>query len=76
MTEYTSDGKPVTAERIERALDVVARYIIELGDEGPAILPIYRRLKDELAKLKVEEAEMAEIRQRAQRSGRRRRGHK
>lgn len=76
MTDYTSDGKPITAERIERALDAVARYIVELGREGPVVLPIYRRLKAELAKLQAEKAEMEEIRERARLFRQKRRGRK
>jgi len=61
-------SQPVTAERIEAALDAVARFIIELGDEGPVVFPIYKRLKDELAKLEAEAELMAEIRERALRA--------
>lgn len=66
MTEYTSNGKPVTAERIERALDSLAEIIVNAGRKGTAYLPIYKRLKDELGKLKDEELLMEEIRERAQ----------
>ena len=59
--------EPVTAERIEQAIDRIAEIIVDMGPEGPTLFPIYIRLKDELAKLETDRLLMIEIRERAQR---------
>jgi hypothetical protein len=41
-------GAPVTPERIERALRLVA-YLVARDDEGEVYLPILDRLEEELA---------------------------
>ncbi len=65
MTEYMPDGTPITVERVEQALDCLAEIMIVLGPtEGPACLPLYRRLKDEITKLKADDEAMAEVRER------------
>ncbi len=61
-------GGRVTAERIERALDRLAEIMVQFGDEGRQCLPIYRRLKEELAAYRSMEDDMSEIRERAKRS--------
>ncbi len=71
MAGPPSSQKAITAERIEAALNAVARYIVELGAEGPVMLPIYDRLERELAILKGAERKMAEIYERAGKSRRR-----
>lgn len=38
--------KPITAERIERALNRLAEIIVQLGDEGRKCLPIYKRPRE------------------------------
>lgn len=61
-------AKPVTAERIERALDNLARIMVEFGDEGTKLLPIYERLEEELTAIKSGEDKMAAVRDRLKRS--------
>ncbi len=46
--------EPVTAERVERALRLVA-YLVARDDEGEAYLPILDRLEDELAECRRRE---------------------
>lgn len=60
--------KPVTIERIERALDRLAEIMIDLGEDGPKCLPIYERLETELATLRDSDDKMAAVRERAKRS--------
>lgn len=68
LPEIAYTPKPVTAERIERALDVLARIMIELGEEGLRCLPIYERLEKELAAIKSGQDKMAAVQERAKRS--------
>lgn len=63
--------KPITPERIERALDRLAQIMVDLGPDGPQCLPIYERLEQELAALQVTEYKMAAVRDRLTRSSRR-----
>ena len=60
--------KPITAERIEAALDRLAEIMIDLGPEGAACLPIYERLERELELAKSVENKMASVMERARRS--------
>lgn len=54
MRRYSTTPRPVTAERIERALDRVAEIIVARGDRGEEWLPLYdyleRALQDHQAK--------------------------
>lgn len=49
----------VTAERIERALDGLARIMVDAGAAGRAFLPIYARLERELVAVRADDATMA-----------------
>lgn len=60
-----SAKQPITAERIERALDHLAEIIVQLGEGGAHYLPIYERLENELAAMKAQEAMMERVRERA-----------
>ncbi len=55
---------PLTAARLERALDSLAEKIIGYGDRGRELLPLYNRLETELAAMKAEDALMASVRAR------------
>ena len=56
---------PVTKERIERAMDTLACFMMRLGEEGEQLLPLYERLETELSAMQAKEAKMALIRERA-----------
>ncbi|MCE1237064.1 MAG: hypothetical protein LWW93_11995 [Hyphomicrobiales bacterium] len=60
--------EPVTAERIERALDGLARIMVDAGSEGGAYLPIYQRLERELAEMRADDDAMASAMARAART--------
>jgi len=68
MNMLTRPEKPITIERIERALDRLAEIMVDLGGDGPRCLPIYRRLEQELAALRETENEMSAVRERVRRS--------
>lgn len=57
-----------TAENIERGLNDLAQIILAWGEEGAVFLPIYRRLEEELAALRVPDLLMDAVRDRAARS--------
>lgn len=59
---------PITSERIERALDVLAHWMVKLGPDGVKCLPIYERLERELEEMSSTESKMAEVIARANRS--------
>lgn len=61
----SGQSQPITRERIERALNVLAQWMVRLGPEGVKCLPIYERLEQELDQLKSREAKLSEIRKRA-----------
>ncbi|KAB2758003.1 hypothetical protein F9K81_11680 [Brucella anthropi] len=66
MADKSSSAlKPITAERIERAMDVLAMWIIKLGVDGEKCIPIYDRLETELRALKHHEQRMQDIQRRA-----------
>jgi hypothetical protein len=60
--------KPVTAKRIERALNGCAEIMVRLGKEGEQLIPIYERLERELTDYRAREQKMLEIRERAKKS--------
>ena len=68
MSRRPRQPEPVTAERIERALDGLARIMVEAGAEGRAYLPIYVRLERELAAMRDADDAMAAVVARARRS--------
>lgn len=61
-------GAPVTAERIERAMDRLAEVIVSLGGAGSRVLPIYQRLEEELATLRRADSSMDSVLDRLRRS--------
>ncbi len=61
--------RPVTIERIDRALDTVAEVIDEFGD---AYMPIFLRLERERDALAAEAADIDRVRQRLKTNRRRR----
>lgn len=62
MTRHPRQPEPVTAERIERALDGLARLMVDAGVAGRVYLPIFVRLERELAKFRAEDDAMARVR--------------
>ena len=63
-----SQPKPVTAERIEKALDGLAGIIAAAGEAGRVYLPIYVRLERDLADMREDDATMAAALARAKRA--------
>lgn len=59
---------PVTAERIEFYLDIVAEQMEKVGKEAELYLPIWHRLERELEKQREKEAALAAARARLTRS--------
>lgn len=59
--------QPITTARIERAMDILAHWMVKLGDDGVKCLPIYERLEMELEQLSSTENKMAEVFARAKR---------
>ncbi|MFB8343300.1 hypothetical protein ACWGNA_19785 [Brucella cytisi] len=57
----SGQSQPITRERIERALNVLAQWMMRLGPDGVKCLPIYERLERELETLSSTESKMAEI---------------
>lgn len=55
---------PITAERIETYLDLVARLMNKAGRDAELYLPIWRRLELELAKRREADALLAAARAR------------
>ncbi|EJJ27322.1 hypothetical protein [Rhizobium sp. CF142] len=60
--------KPITAKRIERALNRLSEIIVTLGEEGERAILIYERLETELAARRAREQRIAEISERAKRA--------
>jgi hypothetical protein len=56
--------KPLTVERLERALDLLAAEVIAFGDRGRELLPMYKRLETELANMRAEADLMVAVRAR------------
>lgn len=55
---------PLTVERLERALDLLAAEIVAFGDRGRELLPMFQRLETELANMRAEADLMASVRAR------------
>lgn len=53
---------------MERALDGLAGIILRYGDRGRELLPLYRRLQNELEEMRADADLMSEVRARAIRS--------
>lgn len=68
MKRCSLTSRPVTAERIERALDRIAEIIVARGDQGEAWLPLYEHLERALRDHKAREKRMAAVRERVTRS--------
>jgi hypothetical protein len=51
--------KPVTAERVEKALDTLAWIMSKSGHDAHLAVPLWKRLESELERLKEEEAVIA-----------------
>lgn len=58
----------LTIERLERALDLLAAEIVDFGDRGRELLPMYRRLERELAAMKADNDLMTSVRDRLKQS--------
>lgn len=54
-------NKPVTRQQIEDGLDRLSEIIVAIGKDGHKLLPIYKRLESELAKLKEQDTDMSAI---------------
>ncbi|MGR9169625.1 hypothetical protein [Rhizobium sp. KDH_Rht_773_N] len=68
MTFKTRLDKPITAKRIERAMNRLAEIMVKLGPEGENCLPIYERLERELTGYRAREQKMMEVSERAKQS--------
>ena len=68
MARVPHPGAPVTAERIEAALDGLAGIIADTGDGGRVYLPIFARLERELAEMREGDAAMTAVLERAART--------
>lgn len=68
MSRRPHRPEPVTAERIERALDGLARIMVDAGAAGRAYLPIFVRLERELADMRDADDAMAAVLDRVKRS--------
>jgi len=60
--------KPITLDRIEKALDYLAGAIVRHGAEGEKLLPIYERLEREADERRKVDEKLATVRARFQRS--------
>jgi hypothetical protein len=67
MMRHFTTPRPVTAERIERALDRVAEIIVARGDQGEKWLPLYDYLERALRDHKAKEDRLNAARQRVKR---------
>ncbi|WP_203278781.1 hypothetical protein [Mesorhizobium caraganae] len=64
VRRYSTSPRPVTPERIERALDRVAEIIVARGKQGEALLPLYDHLERALQDLHNRDERLAEVRER------------
>lgn len=58
-------AQPITVERIERALDILANIMVRSGPDGRVYLPLFENLEQELAALRAEEDVMSRVKARA-----------
>ncbi len=58
----------ISADRIEKALDKLAGFMVRLGARGPTLLPIYERLEKELEARREVDGKMAAVRARLKQS--------
>lgn len=63
-----SRKKPMTAARVERAIDTLASVMATAGPDAPLLIPIWKRLQTELERLKDEEAILSAARARVTQS--------
>lgn len=63
-----SRKKPMTAARVEHAIDTLASVMASAGSDATLLIPIWKRLQTELERLKDEEAIIAEARERLRQS--------
>lgn len=68
VRRYSPTPRPVTTQRIERALDRVAEIIVARGDHGEAWLPLYDYLERALQDHRAKEERLAAVRRRVIRS--------
>lgn len=68
MPNRPRQKKPVTAERVERALDTLAWIISKAGPDAHMGAPLWRRLEAELERLRGEEEIIAAAQARLKRS--------
>ncbi|WP_168259452.1 hypothetical protein [Rhizobium laguerreae] len=67
MTFKDRLDEPISAKRIEWALDRLAEIMVRLCEEGQKCLPIYKRLEAELATYRAQERDMVAVGERAKR---------
>lgn len=68
VRRYSPTPRPMTAQRLERALDRVAEIIVARGHHGEAWLPLYDHLERALRDHQAKEDRLATVRQRVIRS--------
>ncbi|MBZ9992675.1 hypothetical protein [Mesorhizobium sp. BH1-1-4] len=62
VRRYSLTPRPITAQRIERALDRVAEIIVARGDDGEAWLALYEHLERALQDHRAKEERLAAVR--------------
>jgi hypothetical protein len=68
MPKRPRQKQPITAERVERALDTLAWIISKAGADAHMGAPLWRRLETDLERLREEEAIIAAAQARLKRS--------
>ncbi|TPJ88035.1 hypothetical protein FJ492_11470 [Mesorhizobium sp. B2-5-4] len=68
MRPHSTTRRPITSERIGRALDRVAEIIVAQGDQGEALLPLYDYLEGAMQDLQTKDKRLAAVRERFKRS--------
>lgn len=67
MRPYSTTRRPITSERIGRALDRVAEIVAQ-GDQGEALRPLYDYLDGAMQDLRTKDKRLAAVRERFTRS--------